>query len=143
MMAFYTEEWDQIVGGGEEFSEPVTLLYEDQSFAVNAIYSEGWSRKEVDGRLTTDEPLMTRTLTIAKSAIPSIVAKENYGAMRFIVEDTLYGVLKITGKDPLIVYLTAKEASPVADTVVGDDDEALGSDVGDVGTSDPEIAEDW
>lgn len=142
-MAFYTDEWNQILSGGEEFSEPVSLLYYGVTHQVNVTYSEGWSRKEVDGRLTTDDPLATKSIIIAKSAIPSSVLTSDYHHMEFMVEGSLYGVLNFTGKDPMIFYLTAKEFPPSEGTVVGDDDEELGSDEGDVGTVDPELAEDW
>jgi len=103
---FYDTEWKNIIGDGE-FSETVILLFNSVQYSVKATKGHGWSRKEVDGQLTVDKPLNTRSIVVSKEEIPSAISNTDYGEVQFIIDDVVFSTFSHTGTDVIRFYLTA------------------------------------
>ena len=62
-------------------------------FTVGCTVGKGFARKEVDGRLTTDEPLGTVSVVIHKSSLPSEITKDAYHSLLFTIDGETYSVV--------------------------------------------------
>jgi hypothetical protein len=120
MPDFDADRWNKIVSNGV-FAQSVAISLDGTLFSVNGIVGKGFSRKETDGRLTTEEPLGTISVQIYESALPSEISRGLYTSLLFKIDGVSYAVENFTGYEIIRFFLKATE-SVVDDS---DDDEVV------------------
>lgn len=100
-----------ITSGEFTDTQNVTLIYGEQSYHIRAVVSRKYARKEVDGRYTTDLPLFTPSVTIAKSEIPQSIPVENLRLATVAVEGKAFSVRYITGTGFITLTLKPSDGS--------------------------------
>jgi hypothetical protein len=120
MPDFDADRWNRIVSQGA-FAQSVAIALDSSVFTVGCTVGKGFARKEVDGRLTTDEPLGTVSVVIHKSNLPSEITKDAYHALLFTIDGETYSVVNWTGHSIVRFFLkssaeaVAEEDEPIAD----------------------------
>lgn len=97
-------------------SQDVILILGDNEYAVSAVVSKKYARKEVDGRFTNDLPTFTLSVLIAESQIPPSVTEENYRYLNVRVNGITYAVRYVTGTGMLTLTLKPLDGADEDDT---------------------------
>lgn len=97
-------------------SQDVILILGDNEYAVSAVVSKKYARKEVDGRFTNDLPTFTLSVLIAESQIPPSVTEENYRYLNVRVNGITYAVRYVTGTGMLTLTLKPLDGTDEDDT---------------------------
>ena len=113
------DEFNEIITSGE-FSEPITLIYDNVDYVINCMVFQGWKRSETDGVLTTKLPRKATTFKIWKSSLPSIVLDDNkLNNILFEYNSIVWKVVYVIGKEELSFMVTVED-DVVTDDEVGD-----------------------
>lgn len=127
-MAGYDARWEKILTKGSFTGEAVAVFGSDR-YPVRVIEGKGYSRKEVDGRKVSEEPLGTFSLLIHKSAMPTEISRSSYALLKFEVEGVAYCVSSFWGYSVMRFVLKATAGSDVEDgQVFGSQDDLELSD---------------
>ena len=121
------DEFNEIITSGE-FSESITMIYDNIDYPIGCTILEGWKRSETDGVLTTKLPRKATTFKISKSSLPSIVLDDNkFSNITFEYDNILWKVIYVIGKD-LLAFMVTPQDDLTTDDEVG---EQLITDVSD------------
>jgi hypothetical protein len=113
-MPDYDARWEKILTKGSFTGESVAIFGTDR-YPVRVIEGKGYSRKEVDGRKVSEEPLGTFSLLIHKSAMPTEISRSNYALLKFEVDGVVYSVSSFWGYSVMRFVLKATAGSDVED----------------------------
>lgn len=125
-MAFDDARWATILEDSP-WSDDATLVYLGVEYPVRIDFGEGWSRKEIDGRKVTAEPLATLSVMMHKDSLPSTVPRTALAFLAFIIDDSYYTVKNYTGSSLIRFYLQSsvepEDVVPPVDDDGGEDEE--------------------
>ncbi len=93
--------------GKGAFTSDAVAVHGPERYPVRVIEGKGFSRKEVDGRKVSDEPLGTFSLVIHRSAMPAGISRSHYALLKFEVEGIAYTVSSFWGYSVLRFVLKA------------------------------------
>jgi len=132
-MGFDDARWANILEDSP-WSDDATLVYLGVEYPVRIDFGEGWSRKEIDGRKVTAEPLATLSVMMHKDSLPSVVPRTALASLAFIIDDAYYTVKNYTGSSLIRFYLqssTEPEIEEVVPPVDDGEDEGEGDETTD------------
>ncbi len=83
----------------------MTFGYGGVEYPVSVLEGRAWKRKEVDKQLLTDLPAQNRSILIPALSIPSAISVEEYQNIVVTIDGSRFGILCITGTDPIRFFL--------------------------------------
>ena len=120
-MGFDDARWNTILENSP-WSDDAILVYLGVEYPVRVDFGEGWSRKEIDGRKVTAEPLATLSVMMHKDSLPSAVPRTALASLAFIIGDAYYTVKNYTGSSLIRFYLQSSTEPEIEEVVPPVDD---------------------